>query len=149
MFLFGPTVKFKLNWEDKPVTKFGPKGFSLIEKLAKLNKAHNKNVVTDLCPKEKTKTSRSKCVFYQFIYNNNTRQQTEAREDYCCPWCSINCLNLYSLLKHLKVCHSRFIFIYTVSFSMVLIALVISFMVLYVRKKMIVNLKIILQDRLS
>lgn len=51
----------------------------------------------------------------QFLYNNNTRQQTEARDDLHCPWCTLNCRKLYSLLKHLKLCHSRFIFNYVVS----------------------------------
>lgn len=52
---------------------------------------------------------------HQFLYNNNTRQQTEARDDLHCPWCTLNCRKLYSLLKHLKLCHSRFIFNYVVS----------------------------------
>uniref|UniRef100_A0A4W5K8Z7 SUZ12 polycomb repressive complex 2 subunit b n=1 Tax=Hucho hucho TaxID=62062 RepID=A0A4W5K8Z7_9TELE len=51
-------------------------------------------------------------IFYQFLYNNNTRQQTEARDDLHCPWCTLNCRKLYSLLKHLKQSHSRFIFNY-------------------------------------
>ncbi|KAJ8404218.1 hypothetical protein AAFF_G00339910 [Aldrovandia affinis] len=51
-------------------------------------------------------------IFYQFLYNNNTRQQTEARDDLHCPWCTLNCRKLYSLLKHLKLSHSRFIFNY-------------------------------------
>ncbi|XP_062841170.1 polycomb protein suz12-A [Trichomycterus rosablanca] len=51
-------------------------------------------------------------VYYQFLYNNNTRQQTEARDDLHCPWCTLNCRKLYSLLKHLKLSHSRFIFNY-------------------------------------
>nr|XP_057904422.1 polycomb protein suz12-B-like isoform X2 [Doryrhamphus excisus] len=51
-------------------------------------------------------------IFYQFQYNNNTRQQTEARDDLHCPWCTLNCRKLYSLLQHLKLSHSRFIFNY-------------------------------------
>ncbi|XP_013855700.1 polycomb protein suz12-B [Austrofundulus limnaeus] len=51
-------------------------------------------------------------IFYQFQYFNNTRQQTEARDDLHCPWCTLNCRTLYSLLKHLKLSHSRFIFSY-------------------------------------
>ena len=54
-------------------------------------------------------------IVYQFLYNNNSRQQTEAREDLHCPWCSLNCLQLYSLLKHLKLSHPRFLFTYVVS----------------------------------
>jgi polycomb protein SUZ12 len=49
---------------------------------------------------------------YQFIYNNNSRQQTEPCQDLHCPWCSLNCNSLYSLLKHLKLCHARFNFNY-------------------------------------
>lgn len=51
-------------------------------------------------------------VNYHFIYNNNTRQQTEACESYHCPWCSLNCIALYGLLKHLTLCHSRLTFTY-------------------------------------
>ncbi|XP_077590586.1 polycomb protein suz12-B-like [Stigmatopora nigra] len=51
-------------------------------------------------------------IFYQFQYNNNSRQQTEARDDLHCPWCTLNCRKLYSLLKHLKLSHSRFVFNY-------------------------------------
>ena len=56
-------------------------------------------------------------IVYQFLYNNNSRQQTEAREDLHCPWCSLNCQQLYSLLKHLKLSHPRFLFTYVVSYS--------------------------------
>ncbi|CAI9716567.1 Hypothetical predicted protein [Octopus vulgaris] len=51
-------------------------------------------------------------IYYQFYYNNNTRQQTEARDDLHCPWCSLNCMQLYSLLKHLRLSHARFNFMY-------------------------------------
>ncbi|KAJ4427928.1 hypothetical protein ANN_23938, partial [Periplaneta americana] len=51
-------------------------------------------------------------IVYQFLYNNNSRQQTEACEDLHCPWCSLDCVSLYALLKHLKLCHSRFTFTY-------------------------------------
>uniref|UniRef100_T1JJ78 Prokaryotic-type class I peptide chain release factors domain-containing protein n=1 Tax=Strigamia maritima TaxID=126957 RepID=T1JJ78_STRMM len=44
---------------------------------------------------------------------DSKEKQTEAREDLHCPWCSLNCAKLYSLLKHLKTCHSRFVFTYT------------------------------------
>ncbi|KAG7205440.1 hypothetical protein KM043_007432 [Ampulex compressa] len=64
-------------------------------------------------PSEKMYTSTStQQIVYQFLYNNNSRQQTEACEDLHCPWCSLDCGKLYSLLKHLKLCHSRFTFAY-------------------------------------
>uniref|UniRef100_A0A182JM87 Uncharacterized protein n=1 Tax=Anopheles atroparvus TaxID=41427 RepID=A0A182JM87_ANOAO len=50
-----------------------------------------------------------KRVIYQLIHNNTSRQQTETTE-FICPWCGINCCILYSLLKHLKLCHGRFVF---------------------------------------
>lgn len=55
---------------------------------------------------------KEKKLQFQFIYNNCTRQQNEERTDYLCPWCGLNCMVLYSLLKHLKLCHSRLTFIY-------------------------------------
>ena len=36
----------------------------------------------------------------------------EAREDLHCPWCSLNCMQLYAQLKHLKLSHPRFLFTY-------------------------------------
>ncbi|CAG2101578.1 unnamed protein product [Medioppia subpectinata] len=51
-------------------------------------------------------------VIYQFMFNNNVRQQTKPQSDLCCPWCSLNCQQLYSLIKHLKLCHNRFVFNY-------------------------------------
>lgn len=53
-------------------------------------------------------------IVYQFLYNNNSRQQTEASEDLHCPWCTLDCFTLYALLKHLKLCHARFTFSYVV-----------------------------------
>ncbi|XP_011861500.1 PREDICTED: polycomb protein suz12-B [Vollenhovia emeryi] len=61
---------------------------------------------------EKVDANGTQQIVYQFLYNNNSRQQTEACEDLHCPWCSLDCGKLYSLLKHLKLCHSRFTFTY-------------------------------------
>lgn len=51
-------------------------------------------------------------IIYHFIYNNNSSQQTETFDNFNCPWCCLHCLSLYSLLKHLKLCHARFNFTY-------------------------------------
>ena len=53
-------------------------------------------------------------VFFNFLYSNNTLQQTEAREGLVCPWCGLSCKRIYSLLKHMSLCHPRFQFTYTV-----------------------------------
>ena len=116
MFAFGPTIKFKLSWKDKPVTPFQMRSAGLIQRLSKQNKSKKSQQNVDQPSKDQPHSlPTTQRVFYQFIYNNNTRQQTEARDDYYCPWCSINCMRLYSLLKHLKSCHGRFLFMYTVS----------------------------------
>lgn len=70
-------------------------------------------------------------IVYQFLYNNNSRQQTEACEDLHCPWCSLDCGKLYSLLKHLKLCHSRFTFTYVVSMLYIYIIYVVQFVHLH------------------
>lgn len=62
-------------------------------------------------------------IVYQFLYNNNSRQQTEACEDLHCPWCSLDCSTLYALLKHLKLCHSRFTFTYVVSILILMLCI--------------------------
>lgn len=51
-------------------------------------------------------------IIYHFTCNNNSSQQTEAVDNFNCPWCSLHCMTLYSLLKHLKLCHARFNFTY-------------------------------------
>ena len=66
--------------------------------------------------KNQSKSSSQKSsnvrIFYRFFYNNNSRLQTEARFDLNCPWCALNCMKLYSLLKHLTLSHPRFLFSY-------------------------------------
>ena len=53
-------------------------------------------------------------VSFNFLYSNNTLQKTESRLDLSCPWCSLSCGRIYSLLKHMAMCHPRFHFTYTV-----------------------------------
>ncbi|GAB0098124.1 Polycomb protein Su(z)12 [Sergentomyia squamirostris] len=49
-------------------------------------------------------------IAYQFVYNNVPRQTTEPSPSLKCPWCYVNCMTLYSLLKHLQLSHARFTF---------------------------------------
>lgn len=51
------------------------------------------------------------CLVYQFIHKNY-RQKTELWDRLKCPWCSLKTVNLYTLLKHLTLCHCRFKFKY-------------------------------------
>lgn len=65
-------------------------------------------------------------IIYRFIYNNHSSQQTEACDNFNCPWCNLNCVALYSLLKHLKLCHPRFNFTYVPTENSVRIDVTIS-----------------------
>ena len=49
-------------------------------------------------------------IFYRFSYNSYDAQTTISRSNFCCPWCSLNCLSLKPLKMHLIHCHSRFNF---------------------------------------
>uniref|UniRef100_A0A3B5AQ87 SUZ12 polycomb repressive complex 2 subunit n=1 Tax=Stegastes partitus TaxID=144197 RepID=A0A3B5AQ87_9TELE len=124
-FSQGPTLQFTLRWtgdtsgkSTAPVAKPLATRNSDSSKPFWINKptvSVKESVSTDI----QTRKEQVPCeprqklrIFYQFLYNNNTRQQTEARDDLHCPWCTLNCSKLYSLLKHLKLSHSRFIFNY-------------------------------------
>uniref|UniRef100_A0A8C4SXY8 SUZ12 polycomb repressive complex 2 subunit b n=2 Tax=Erpetoichthys calabaricus TaxID=27687 RepID=A0A8C4SXY8_ERPCA len=129
-FSQGPTLQFTLRWtgdvNDKstaPVAK--PLATRNADTTTHENKLNSQKTTQTIALKDsvtadvQTRREQIQCeprqklrIFYQFLYNNNTRQQTEARDDLHCPWCTLNCRKLYSLLKHLKLCHSRFIFNY-------------------------------------
>ncbi|KAK7167908.1 hypothetical protein R3I94_002086 [Phoxinus phoxinus] len=130
-FSQGPTLQFTLRWTNdtadrgtapvaKPLATRNSESSTVDSSKPSNVKppqavAVNDSVGTDLpVRREQTHVEpRQKLrVYYQFLYNNNTRQQTEARDDLHCPWCTLNCRKLYSLLKHLKLSHSRFIFNY-------------------------------------
>lgn len=108
-YMKGAILKFKLNWSHEACAKLveRPKLYPLDNKENNPGLA-NGEVAGILGEAEPEKLQ----IVYQFVYNNNSRQQTEACEDLHCPWCSINCNELYTLLKHLKLCHSRFAFTY-------------------------------------
>ncbi|XP_049577283.1 polycomb protein suz12-B isoform X2 [Syngnathus scovelli] len=128
-FSQGPTLQFTLRWSGeasgkstapvaKPLATRNSDTHGPVETRTSHHRAtpfvkeavstdiHARNEPVPCEPRQKLR------IFYQFLYNNNTRQQTEARDDLHCPWCTLNCSKLYSLLKHLKLSHSRFIFNY-------------------------------------
>uniref|UniRef100_A0A3Q2C614 SUZ12 polycomb repressive complex 2 subunit b n=1 Tax=Cyprinodon variegatus TaxID=28743 RepID=A0A3Q2C614_CYPVA len=124
-FSQGPTLQFTLRWtgdasakSTAPVAKPLATRNSETTSPMETRTSHHpvkESVSTDTQTRKEQVSSepRQKLrIFYQFLYNNNTRQQTEARDDLHCPWCTLNCSKLYSLLKHLKLSHSRFIFNY-------------------------------------
>uniref|UniRef100_A0A8C2CAE2 SUZ12 polycomb repressive complex 2 subunit a n=1 Tax=Cyprinus carpio TaxID=7962 RepID=A0A8C2CAE2_CYPCA len=123
-FSQGPTLQFTLRWTNdttdrgtapvaKPLATRNSESSTVdgskpsnVKPPQAVGKITIRREQTHVEPRQKLR------VYYQFLYNNNTRQQTEARDDLHCPWCTLNCRKLYSLLKHLKLSHSRFIFIY-------------------------------------
>ncbi|KAK6630889.1 hypothetical protein RUM44_003059 [Polyplax serrata] len=113
-----PMIKFRLDWTSEPSDglvdrpkPFRPNGQTLDVAGNKENRPEKCVSTSNIKGKNKIEPQRLQIV-YQFLYNNNSRQQTEACDDLICPWCSLNCMTLYSLLKHLKLCHSRFTFTY-------------------------------------
>uniref|UniRef100_A0A9R1SBI3 SUZ12 polycomb repressive complex 2 subunit a n=2 Tax=Cyprinus carpio TaxID=7962 RepID=A0A9R1SBI3_CYPCA len=118
-FSQGPTLQFTLRWTNDTADRgTAPVAKPLATRNSEsstVDSTVNESVGADLpVRREQTHVEpRQKLrVYYQFLYNNNARQQTEARDDLHCPWCTLNCRKLYSLLKHLKLSHSRFIFNY-------------------------------------
>ncbi|XP_046751712.1 polycomb protein suz12-B isoform X1 [Diprion similis] len=138
VFSRGPTLKFRLSWTTEPSNglvdrpppihplpngdnKENRPGNGALERFPANHSNNNNSTLPNSSPLTPTKLSLSiekmdmsstQQIVYQFLYNNNSRQQTEACEDLHCPWCSLDCGKLYSLLKHLKLCHSRFTFTY-------------------------------------
>uniref|UniRef100_A0A8D0AS39 SUZ12 polycomb repressive complex 2 subunit b n=1 Tax=Sander lucioperca TaxID=283035 RepID=A0A8D0AS39_SANLU len=129
-FSQGPTLQFMLRWTGdasgkstapvaKPLATRNSESSSPMETRTSNHRAALMTVKESVSTDIQTRKEQVLCeprqklrIFYQFLYNNNTRQQTEARDDLHCPWCTLNCSKLYSLLKHLKLSHSRFIFNY-------------------------------------
>ncbi|XP_050351532.1 polycomb protein suz12-B [Nymphalis io] len=129
IFKVRPLLKLKLSWSQEPTNGLvnRPKLYQQAGEANGIKKepcstkeklSSQKCSISEIKNGEKLKTetsdgdSKRQQIIYQFLYNNNSRQQTEACDDLHCPWCSLDCGTLYSLLKHLKLCHSRFNFTY-------------------------------------
>ncbi|XP_026274785.1 polycomb protein suz12-A isoform X1 [Frankliniella occidentalis] len=122
LFANGPTLKFKLEWSREQRSTFvdRPRTASKREEVVLDNNGNKENRQDRAAKKqvgekkdEDKKLGKRPVIVYQFHYHNNSRQQTEPCSDLHCPWCSLDCGTLYSLLKHLKLCHARFTFTYT------------------------------------
>lgn len=61
---------------------------------------------------EKRVDPTAKSYVFQFVVSKSLKQRTQERNDFICPWCSLDCLQLYSLLKHLKLSHARCLYQY-------------------------------------
>uniref|UniRef100_H2YZ91 Uncharacterized protein n=1 Tax=Ciona savignyi TaxID=51511 RepID=H2YZ91_CIOSA len=111
-----PLLKFSLKWSEEglngPLAGFDSEKFITGEPEAKRMRRRNAKNTEEEGSSWFQSTVSKHVVFYQFIYNSETQQQTEARDDLYCPWCQLNCITLYGLVKHLKMCHPRFNFTY-------------------------------------
>ncbi|XP_068605489.1 polycomb protein suz12-B-like [Brachionichthys hirsutus] len=127
-FSQGPTLQFTLRWTADSPDAAAPAAKPLATRNSETNQDPRPSSLRATPPpavkeplEARVQTRREQVpaeprqklrVFYQFLYNSNARQQTEAREDVHCPWCTLNCRTLYGLLKHLKLSHPRFVFSY-------------------------------------
>lgn len=116
VFNFHPTLKCSIDWTVNGKVDGSTNSGVTDNHTQYLTEKHLMQVPlssgTISKEEEQSTPKKRQRVFYQFLYNNSTRHQNEARDDLHCPWCAINCVHLYGLLKHLRLCHARFNFIY-------------------------------------
>lgn len=111
-----PIIKFRIAWTKYRYRKFvdWPQFIAKVERdnqnMMSTNEIENKADFLDNYNQE----IRSG-VNYHFIFNKNANLITQESENYICPWCYLNCTLIYSLLKHLKLCHARFTFTFVPS----------------------------------
>lgn len=114
-------MKYKIVWGNKPIK--GMITFPLANSIlpTDLSTNFNNNTINnsssqkkDLAKHNLEKIGEKLPIAYQFMLNN-AKQSTQFTDDIVCPWCTLNCEELYILLKHLKLCHSRFSFTYVPS----------------------------------
>jgi len=115
--LMGPRIKFRVQWTDDPAQSKVERPQSLMPKETvpeqteeqrcdnrqKKEKSTNMDVDTEEGPQKE--------IYYHFRYKHSTRAIT-TNSNTNCPFCQLNCRELFSLLKHLKLTHPRFLFNY-------------------------------------
>ncbi|XP_050441495.1 polycomb protein suz12-B [Adelges cooleyi] len=107
-------IKLRLKWSAEPTTSAAVE-YPLVDNKENSwpsSISRRSSSVQNANGSVENSSSNKLKIVYQFLYNNNSRQQTEASEDLHCPWCTLDCFTLYALLKHLKLCHARFTFSY-------------------------------------
>lgn len=114
----GPTIKFRLQWTDDVAQLKVERPQSLMPRDSdpeeteeqRSYKRQKKETSTNM-EVDQTQVDLHTKILYHFLYKHNTRIIT-SKSDTECPFCSLNCMELYSLLKHLKLNHPRFLFNY-------------------------------------
>lgn len=108
-----PTIKFDLAWDEGSNNTHS--SISGIDSLSPRNSNSHSGSKSSKVREVSQATPRKRLrLQYIFQYGNGEmmRQQTEVREDLRCPWCALLCPTLFGLLKHLRLAHPRFNFIY-------------------------------------
>lgn len=111
-----PKIHMCLSWSREPFTGKRdiqkPKTICDQQNNNKENLPYSKKVekMTNGHTRQVAKSEDSKPFWIQFVANPTTKQRTEERYDYTCPWCVLKCPLLYGLIHHLRLCHSRLSF---------------------------------------
>lgn len=127
VFEKGPVLVFHLMWTDNPgkllllnlpLSCPNNENNSLLYNGGTQNQLLKKNglktcssssSVSNLDLIEKN-TKASGKITYRFLHGEVVLQQTKSSQDLKCPWCSLKCKVVMSLMHHLKNCHMRFNF---------------------------------------
>lgn len=107
-----PVLKFRIAWTNKRYAEFVDWPLYMATKEHQMMQAVQNENNADLVEYD---MAIGGGVNYHFFYNNNVGLKTQECKFHACPFCKLNCLFLYSLLKHLKLCHARFSFRYVPS----------------------------------
>lgn len=121
-----PIVKFQLHWTEQPFCGDFERLCDVKRETEEERKAEAKEMNeiakdnTALAERKRAQSLAGHEIFgvpsadlriaFHFVHNSVSHQTTEQTNSMECPWCNLNCLSLYSLLKHLKLCHARFAF---------------------------------------
>lgn len=114
MSITSPKIKIHLDWPKDLLSTFAekenlnPHGLKLNRKI--YTRSHSTGNISRSSSINGT-NSNAQQITYRFIYDNYI-QKTETWNRLICPWCSLKCIHLYILLKHLSLCHTYFKFHY-------------------------------------
>lgn len=75
------------------------------------NNCDNSNNINENLNRNSSTTNNNISCYFNWICDDPARTSQKTKSNgFICPWCSINCRYLDTLMMHLKCCHSRFNF---------------------------------------
>lgn len=106
-----PKIHMYLEWTKKPLTG---NNIKKPENVFENNNNNKENLpLSNIVGKQTNGHTRGivkreeKPCLIQFVVDATTKQRTEERFDFTCPWCILKCPHLYGMMCHLRNCHSR------------------------------------------